>query len=55
LSIAVSTQAKSVAMIALDCDLMNFDHVGQVRSRVDTGCAQDLPDGGRGEAVAEPY
>jgi hypothetical protein len=30
----VSAHAKLVAMIALDCDLMNSDHVGPVRSRV---------------------
>ena len=30
----MSAHAKSVAMIALDCDLMNSDHVGPVRSRV---------------------
>ena len=34
LSIAVSTQAKSVAMIALDCERMNCAQVGPVRSRV---------------------
>jgi hypothetical protein len=34
LSNAVSTQAKSVAMIACDWDRMNWDQVGPVRSRV---------------------
>lgn len=30
----MSTQAKSVAMMALDCDRMNCAQVGPVRSRV---------------------
>ncbi|MFT5433354.1 MAG: hypothetical protein ACI9OJ_004060 [Myxococcota bacterium] len=53
LSNTVSIQAKSVARIPLACELMNWDHVGPVRCRVNPGGFEDLPDRRRGDGVSQ--